>query len=93
GMPCAFYSQHVVVMFDEKMTSLVKCSVDNILAAEDQVRVRVECCGTTPHRVELKDSDAEASFVADTQSGTVDGGTSSKKKRNKSRIVDDSDME
>nr|GFD36173.1 hypothetical protein [Tanacetum cinerariifolium] len=44
-------------------------------------------------RVELKDSNAEASFVANTQLGTVDGDMSSKKKHNKSRIVDDSDME
>ncbi|GKB00315.1 hypothetical protein Tco_0828308, partial [Tanacetum coccineum] len=34
-------------------------------------------------RVKLEDSDAEASFVADTQSGTVDCGTSSKKQHNK----------
>ncbi|GKE51328.1 hypothetical protein Tco_1486484 [Tanacetum coccineum] len=35
-------------------------------------------------RVEFEDFDAEASFVADTQSGTADSGN---------RIVDDSDME
>nr|GEW95750.1 ATP-dependent DNA helicase PIF1-like [Tanacetum cinerariifolium] len=33
--------------------------------------------------VEIEDSNAESSFVVDTQSKTVDGGTSSKKKRNK----------
>nr|GEU66377.1 helicase [Tanacetum cinerariifolium] len=118
----------VVVMFDETATSLVKCSADSILKAEDQAHSYYEhdtyesfTCwkivfaeevgeskgsGTvepppkgqaplvirssnqpsvaTPSkpteekkhkRVELEDSDAECSFVAKTQSGTVDGGS------------------
>ncbi|GJR76763.1 ATP-dependent DNA helicase PIF1-like protein [Tanacetum coccineum] len=135
----------VVVMFDETATSLVRCSVDLVLAAEEQDKeshsplpnALANIVGTTHNlelkahtyyehdtyesftcwkivsaeeqpspatpskpteekkrkRVELEDSDAEASFVADTQSETVDGGTSSKKKCNKRLIVDSFDME
>ncbi|GKC53455.1 reverse transcriptase domain-containing protein [Tanacetum coccineum] len=103
----------VVVIFDETATSLVRCSVDLVLAAEEQDKeshsplpnALANIVGTTHtlelkahtyyehDTVELEDSDAEASFVADIQSETVDGGTSSKKKCNKRLIVDSFDME
>nr|GEV47456.1 AT hook motif-containing protein, putative, expressed [Tanacetum cinerariifolium] len=74
----------MVVMFDETATSLVGCSAYAVLAAEEQERVEEESgerYGTTLERVEIKDSDAESSFVANTQSETVDGERSNKTRK------------
>ncbi|GKC08861.1 hypothetical protein Tco_1000471 [Tanacetum coccineum] len=75
----------VVVMFNEIATSLVKCLTNLILAAEDQLKAHTyyehdtyksftcwRIVAPEELRVELEDSDAEASFIADTQSGTID---------------------
>nr|GEV02743.1 hypothetical protein [Tanacetum cinerariifolium] len=41
-------------------------------------------------RMDLEDSDAEASFVADTQTGSGVGGSRLNTRKNKRRVVDDS---
>nr|GEX75876.1 replication factor A protein 1-like isoform X1 [Tanacetum cinerariifolium] len=80
----------VVVMFDETTSSLVKCSADSILESEDQ-----HPSVATPSkpaeekkrkRVDLKDSDAELSLIAATQTKSGEGGCPSDKRKTKDAL-------